>query len=197
MDSFISSCQHGAHIHSCIAIDRQNKENASKYRVEQIANTVEQTLRDHPPPESLTPFKSRNNPYRRITSPASINQIDQDSESEENAASSSDCINPTILSAVIEEVKTHPQAVNNPKCIVCRIINPQDANHPFSRCPLLLNHEHCKDMYKEAMAYIKRLLNKQQNVLQLSEEEVNATIAEIRTVIQDSTQDFLQGNNEE
>ena len=47
------------------------------------------------------------------------------------------------------------------------------------------------------MAYIKRLLNQQQNVLQLSEEKVNATIAEIRIVIQDSTQDFPQENNKE
>ena len=106
MDSFISSCHHGSHINSCIAIDRQNKVNASKYRVEQIANTIKQTLQDHPPPESLTPFKSRN-PYCCITKPASMNQLDQDLESEESVESSFDCINPTILSAVIEEVKTH------------------------------------------------------------------------------------------
>ena len=56
MNTFIFGCTNGAHIHSCIAIDRQNKENAFKYFVEQIANNINQVLREYPPPPPALRF---------------------------------------------------------------------------------------------------------------------------------------------
>lgn len=83
MNSFISCCLHGPHIHSCIAIDRQNPENASKYTVEQIANTIDTVLREHPPsPKKISPrTRFTGNPYCCTI----INQLDEKSDSESDS----------------------------------------------------------------------------------------------------------------
>ena len=199
MDSFISCCNHGTHIHSCIAIDRQNPENASKYTVEQIANTIDTVLREHPPSTKMISSRTRftGNPYRRTT----VNQLEEKSDSESDPEdiddSPSNRITPTILEAVLAEVKANPKSADNPTCIVCRIINPDDADHPFSRCKLLQNHEHCQDMYKEGMKFIRRSLNHQRRVLKLPEETETATInAMIANINENGTQDFQEGNDE-
>lgn len=193
-DYFVDGAFEKEYLENQLSLERNIPENKDNFTFTNFVPTLERYLAE----KQLSNPKTKRNPYIRR---AILNQLeedlDTDSDIEDIDTSPSQHINPTILKAVLTKVKANPKSAENPTCIVCRIINPDDADHPFSRCKLLKNHEHCQDMYKEGMKFVRRSLNLQRRGLQLPEATETATINAIKANIEeDATQDFQEGNNE-
>jgi len=199
MNSFISQCNHGTHIHSTIYFDRANPDNAHKYTVSQIANTITQVLIDHPPPKSNRPFSNRSttNPYNKQQ--RSISQLGSNEEIAidiNNLSLSPSAVDVYVhaLDAAVNAIQKDPSLVTDRPCIICRFTNPDDTNHTFKECKYLHNDPHCRSMYIKVMNLFNAILKEQARV---SETEQKKTINSIQAFFNErAEQDFQDGNND-
>lgn len=198
LNAFITRTLHGPHVHKHIAFDRQNPDNQHKYTVEQIANTIDQVLEEHPP-KKYNPYAKKNR-----QTPTSINGLstrDDDDSINDQHDDDSISISPStvpfdeeVLEVAINAIRQTPSLATNRPCIVCKIINPENCDHSFSECKFLKNHPHCRSMYIKAMSLVNSILKEQQKFLKeqqkFTKEDKDKTINALRSYIEERTQDF-------
>ena len=139
-DCFVDGAIEKEYLEHQLSLEQNIPENKDNFTFTNFVPTLERYLAE----KQLSKAKEKRNPYiRRAILNQLEDKIDLDSDLEVIDDSPSQKITPTILKAVLAVVKAHPKSADNPTCIVCRIINPDDTDHPFSRCKLLQNHEHC------------------------------------------------------
>ena len=206
IDTFIHACQQGEWLFERVQFERQNPNNAHKYKANQLVNTLQQHLKYAPKSN-----RSFNNPYthRPSTYPAKINQVDLDNDHSEDDNNDTDvdfdpeekCSNgpftKEIFNAMINSINKHPDLLHSTPCICCKIVRPEKSNHRFDQCDFCNDNEFCRDVFIETCRFHNNILKKQaarkkKYTTKQRDQQINA----INQLIQDRIEsDFPTGNN--
>jgi len=155
---------------------------------------------------SSSPAKKTYFPYTK----KSLNQVSTDAsscDSSDSGEDSSDAaldaafldvpLDATIFAAVADTVRTNPNIITNPTCLICKQVRPDDAQHRFFECPLCQNHPLCRSMFITTVKHCQQILKDlDYHSKKISAADQSRTINSITKWIQaQAASDFPTGNS--
>ena len=208
-DLFIANSLHPDFLKRHVTIDCKDPTKDDDFTMTNLVSTLENYLLQLPTTQRRLP-----NPYRRHrlpTTSSSINQVSltdtydipstdlEDAFDDDTSDDDFPAIDTYILQATVNNIKSRPDVehiINRSPCIICQHVAPENADHPFSDCPMLKSHPHCRRVYITCMNTLNRIIKEQRR--HLSDATRTATINQIIASIETAAkQDFQEGNTDE